>query len=127
MTSDVQWQNYLDELTNAVLANQATETVHAGYGITHRDDKAMRDLVGQLHETFITVDPSEAFAARLKDDLMGVERTGMVWRIRRLPARVQWAAIVTAAIGGILIVGQRLLGASQRFRQDDPRTIPDES
>ena len=126
MTSDVQWQNYLTDVTHAIQSHETVDTVRARYGISYKEDKDLLDLIEQLDGSIQVVQPSSQFANRLKDDLMGTQKTGVVWRIRRLPARVQWAAIVTAIIGGVLIVIQRLVGASNKLRSEERTRIPDE-
>lgn len=127
MTSDVQWQNYLSEITDAVLIGDPVEDIHMTYGIAYRDDKFFIDLIEQLDDALVTVEPTKQFSNRLKNELMGIEHTGVVGHIRRLPARVQWAAIVAAAIGGVLIVIQRLTGAGDSLQTEERQTIPDES
>lgn len=128
MTSEVQWQNYLNDVTDAILKQESIDTIRTRYGISHKEDKDLLDLIERLDSSMMRVEPSSQFANRLKDDLIGVPRTSFVWRIRRLPARVQWAAIVTAIIGGVLIVVQRLVGAGNRLQNNEERTrIPEES
>jgi len=126
MTSDVQWQNYLTDVTNAIQTHETVDAVRARYGISHKEDKDLIDLIERLDGSMRVVQPSTQFANRLKDDLLGTQRTGVVWRIRRLPARVQWAAIVTAIIGGVLIVVQRLVGAGNKLHSEERTRIPDE-
>lgn len=127
MTSDVQWQNYLTDVTDVVLAHEALDTVRSRYGITYKEDKDLIELIEQLDNSLKVVEPSTQFTNRLRDDLVGTQRKSVVWRIRRLPARVQWAAIVTAIIGGVLIVLQRLVGASDNLHTEDRTRIPEEA
>lgn len=126
MTSEVQWQNYLNEVTDAILLGEPSENIRSRYGINYRDDVKLIDLIEQLDNSLVPVEPSKEFTNRLKDELMGVERTGVVWRIRRLPARVQWAAIVAALLGGVLIIIQRFMSASSNFHREERATLPDE-
>jgi len=128
MTSDVQWQNYLSDATDAILADDSVESIRDRYGIQYRDDRNLIDLIEKLDHSLVAVEPSQVFANRLHDELLGVEQTGVVGRIRRLPARVQWAAIVTALLGGGLIIIQRLVNAGDNLRPEEhATTIPDES
>ncbi|MGB7338775.1 MAG: hypothetical protein WBC91_07780 [Phototrophicaceae bacterium] len=126
MTSDVQWQNYLNEATDAILAGESVSKTRTKYGISYTDDHHLLDLVNNLNQTFLPVEPSAQFSTRLKNDLLGIEQTGVVWRIRRLPARVQWAAIVATLLGGGLIVLQRLTNAGNSLRTEDRTRIPEE-
>ncbi len=127
MTSDVQWQNYLNEATDTILAGEKVDSVRSRYGISYQDDQELIKLIENLDKSFVQVEPSTQFTNRLKEELTGVEQTGVVWRIRRLPARVQWAAVVAAILGGVLIVLQRLAGAGNRLRQEERTRIPEES
>lgn len=126
MTSDVQWQNYLNEATDAILTGDSVNNLRTKYGISYTDDQNLLDLIHDLDQSFTPVVPTAQFSARLKNDLIGVEQTGMFWRIRRLPARVQWAAIVTALLGGGLIIVQRVLNAGDSLRTEERTRIPEE-
>ncbi|MEO1288773.1 MAG: hypothetical protein AAFV93_13475, partial [Chloroflexota bacterium] len=121
MTSDVQWQNYLDEVSDALLTgnHQQIDKLRSKYGIAYKDDHQLVSLIEDMNQSFMTVEPSAQFSSRLKNELIGVEQTGVVWRIRKLPARVQWAAIVATILGGGLLVLQRLLGASESLRKEE--------
>jgi len=127
MTSDVQWQNYLNEASDTILAGEKVDAVRARYGISYQEDQDLIELIENLDRSFVSVEPSPQFASRLKDELVGVERSSVVWRIRRLPARVQWAAIVAAILGGVLIILQQLTGAGDRLHQEERTRIPEES
>lgn len=129
MTSDVQWQNYLNDVSDAILTGDDVNGIRSRYGISHKDDTELIDLIETLNGSFEVVEPPTQFSARLKDELMGVERRGVVWSIRRLPARVQWAAVVAAIagiLGGVLIVIQRLMGAGNRINSKEHTRIPEE-
>lgn len=127
MTSEVQWQNYLSDVTDAVFAEDDINRIRDHYGIPYREDRDLVALIEQLDTLFQPVNPEPAFTQRLKNDLLQGERTGMVWRIRRLPARVHVAAIFAASLGGVLLVIQRLLGASESLRSEEQKSaLPDE-
>lgn len=128
MTSDVQWQNYLSEATDAILTGDSVDGIRSHYdGISYTDDKELIDLIEGLDKSFPVVEPSAQFSLRLKDELIGEERTSVVWRIRRLPARVQRAAIVAALLGGVLIVFQWFTGEGQGLHGEEPSRLPEES
>ncbi|MGJ3240677.1 MAG: hypothetical protein ACFE0Q_18355 [Anaerolineae bacterium] len=126
MISDVQWQNYLNEVTDAILTGDDVEIVRSRYGIVYKEDRDLIDLIETLDQSFRPVAPSSQFTNRLKDDLLEIERPSLFGKIRRLPARVQWTAIVTAVIGGILIVLQRIAGTENRLRGEKRRGFPGE-
>jgi hypothetical protein len=110
MKSEVKWQNYLNDATDAILAGEPVDTIREHYGIHYGDDDLIA-LVENINATMVSVQPSKQFSNRLKDELMGVERTGVVWQIRRLPARVQMAAMA-AILSGFLIILQRIFLAN---------------
>jgi hypothetical protein len=106
MASEVKWQNYLNDATEAFLAGESLESLREEYGIPYQEAHDLMSLVENINNTMIEVQPSKQFSRNLKDELMGLERTGMVWRIRHLPARVQLAALA-AILSGFLIILQR--------------------
>ncbi|MEL7436858.1 MAG: hypothetical protein AAFN11_23165, partial [Chloroflexota bacterium] len=114
MTSEVQWQNYLSDITDAVFAEDDINAIRDQYGIDFREDRDLVSLIEQLNTNLQSVQPSEKFTRNLKAELLSGERTGVVWRIRRLPARVHFAAIIAASLGGVLLVIQRLMGAGEK-------------
>ena len=107
MTSEIKWQNYLDEATTALLAGDSIEVVREEYGIPYHEAHQLMSLVEDINTTMVEVQPSKQYTRNLKDELMGVERTSVVWRIRRMPARVQLAALA-AILSGFLIILQRI-------------------
>lgn len=107
MTSEVKWQNYLNDATEAFLAGESLEEVREEYGVPYQEAHELMSLVEEINTSLTVVEPSKQFSQHLKDELMGVERTGMVWRIRRLPARVQLAALA-AILSGFLLIVQRI-------------------
>ena len=126
MTSEVQWQNYLSDLTDAVFAEDDVNRIRDKYGIDFREDRDFVTLIEQLNTNLRPVQPSEKFARSLKADLLSDERTGVVWRIRRLPARVHLAAIIAASLGGVLLVIQRLMGAGEKLTEEHKAPVTDE-
>ncbi|MEO1165488.1 MAG: hypothetical protein AAFV98_17010 [Chloroflexota bacterium] len=126
MTSEVQWQNYLSDITDAVFAEDDINAIRDQYGIDFREDRDLVSLIEQLNTNLQSVQPSEKFTRNLKAELLSGERTGVVWRIRRLPARVHFAAIIAASLGGVLLVIQRLMGAGEKLTEEHKSPIPDE-
>lgn len=128
MKSDVTWQNYLEEATEVIIADKPLEPVRRLHNITAAEDMKFIGIIQDLHCNLVEIKPSPQFAKQLKEDLLGVEQQGVVWRIRKMPARVQIAAIIAAAlggIGGILLIIQRLWDS--RARAAKPQTAPEES
>lgn len=112
MTSDVSMQNMLAATTDAILAGQHQRKVRRlmrSYDVPRAEAESLLDVVYLLEDTLVEVQPSPRFARRLKRDLQGEQVFG-VWRPwRRLPARVQVAALA-AVLGGFWILIRRRFG-----------------
>jgi hypothetical protein len=129
MKSDVTWQNYLDEATDAILADRPLEPVRKLHNMTASEDMKLITLIQDLNCNLVEMKPSPQFSRQLKAELLGVEQKGVVWRIRKMPARVQIAAIIAAALGGlggVLLIVQGVLGG-MRARASKPNAVPKES
>jgi hypothetical protein len=111
--SDVKMQDFLAALTDALIAEDASEPeleqLLARYDLPRQDATAwaLAKLVKRLRLSFAPVQPSARFSRKLKDDLMGVPQTDLVERWRRLPARVQMAALFTLMGGFVLFLRAR--------------------
>ena len=129
MKSDVTWQNYLNEATEAILNDKPLEPVRKLHNMSSADDAKLIGLIQDLNANLVEIKPSPQFAKELKAELMGVEQEGVVWRIRKMPARVQIAAIIAAVLGGlggILLIIQGIV-MGMRARSTKPNTVPEES
>jgi len=115
MRSDAQMQDLLAEVTDALLAGEDIDSIHKRYGISREECEEMIQIVKDLNHTMVKMTPSPEFARRLKADLVGERRTGVMWRLQRLPAHVQMAA-VAALFGGIMVFFRR------RFLGDESAT-----
>jgi hypothetical protein len=129
MKSDVTWQNYLDDATDTILADKPLEPIRKLHNISANEDGKLIGLIQDLNSNLVEIKPSPQFSKQLKAELMGIEQKGVVWRIRKMPARVQIAAIIAAALGGLggalLIIQGVLIG--MRARTSKPNTVPEES
>jgi hypothetical protein len=128
MKSDVTWQNYLDEATDAILANRPLEPVRKLHNMAASEDMKLIALIQDLNCNIVEMKPSPQFSRQLKAELLGIEQKGVVWRIRKMPARVQIAAIIAAALGGlggVLLIVQGILGG-MRARASKPNAVPEE-
>lgn len=125
MTSEVKWQNYLHDATDALLTGDSIDNVRENYGISYGEDDEWIDLLEDIHTVMVQVQPSQQFSGRLKDELMGVERTGVVWSIRRVPARVQMAALA-AILSGFLLILQRIF-LTDSVSSENPSALQEES
>lgn len=105
--SDVQLQNILANLTDAMLDEAAdVDTLLAQYQIDENDLAGLVTLIDQLNQTLLPVQPSGRFVRRLHQDLIGMEPGNVLGRVRRLPPRVQIAAGI-ALVAGVMILSRR--------------------
>ena len=112
--SDVQMQNLLATLTHAVLAAEGdVEALAARYQVTSAELLSLLELVDQMNQSFVPVQPSEQFVHRLHQDLVGAENGNVLVRVRRLPPRVQLAAGL-ALMAGFVILSRRRAGSETR-------------
>lgn len=103
MTSDVKVQDFLATATDAIITGDADlDDLGLEYGISIDEVASWRPLLHQLNDTLVPVQPSARFSEQLKLELMG-EETTLLWRIRRMPARVQMAAVL-ALLGGFALI-----------------------
>jgi len=129
MTSIVHMQNFLSEATDAVLTGENLDSVRNRYSIFSTEGEELIGLIKHINQTMVTVEPSPQFQRRLKAELIGKAQPTVAWRIRRLPARVQFAAIA-AIVTTFIVILQRVLmvvmgEAHQRRRRE--QALPEES
>jgi hypothetical protein len=124
MSSDVIMQDLLAAVTDAIIAEeQDIDVVADRYDVPRKEANSLIHLIQRLHTSVDVVEPSTAFAHRLKSDLMGVKQTGIIWRWRRLPARVQIAAGVTLVGSFVLLITGFLTGNWRRHREVEEMKI----
>jgi hypothetical protein len=129
MKSNVTWQNYLNDASDAILTGESLEPIRKRYSMDNSEDGKLIALIENMHTTMVEVKPSEQFAKQLKADLLGQEQETVVWRIRKLPARVQVAAVIAAilgGVGGLLLILQRIFG-DNRSRATKTQVAPEEN
>ena len=115
MPSDVNMQDLLAAVTDAIIADEADiEIVADRYDVPRKEANSLIHLIHRLHYSVNERQPSMAFSHRLKSDLMGVPQTGLIWRWRRLPARVQIATGVTLVGGFVLLITRLFTGDWRR-------------
>ncbi|HLV35496.1 MAG TPA: hypothetical protein VKY59_10300 [Spirillospora sp.] len=114
--SDVQIQNLLTDLTSALLeGNGDLDALLAQYHVDDHDVQSLVELIGELNNTILPVEPSARFVRRLHQELIGMETGNVLVRVRRLPPRVQLAAGI-ALVAGFVILSRRR--ASSETRQE---------
>ena len=110
MTTDIHRQEALMAVTDRLLTDEAIDLdrVERRYGVPRAEIEGFLGVIDGLNSTLTEVQPSHKFARRLKQDLMGKpEVQTLGWRLRRMPMRVQVAAVFTAAIGGVTLLVRR--------------------
>lgn len=97
-------------VTDALLRKDGdVDAVLRRYDVSRREyDGAVR-LISRLHITLVGVKPSRRFVTRLKAELLGTPRRGVVGQIRHLPPRVQIAAGMALVIGFMLLARRKLV------------------
>ncbi len=109
MANDTHTENYLEALTAAILAELPPEQLDAlaqEYHVPPSEAEPLVRLVNRLHQTLTAVRPSRAFAERVKRELYAQYDPSLMGRLRRLPARVQMAALLVF-LGGFLFISRR--------------------
>jgi hypothetical protein len=106
--NESQLQDLLSAYTDALIHDEDEAAGLLDRAVLSRDATSLVTLTRRLHSTVRPIEPSPAFARRLKSDLMGPERKTLLWQWRKLPARVHIAAILALFGGGfsLLIVGR---------------------
>lgn len=112
-------ENLLSAVTEALLADRDIDAIVDQYHVPRAAVDGLVALIRRLHVVLVGVQPSRRFVARLRHDLIGSPRYGMVSRVRYLPARVQIAAGV-AVIAGFMILSRRRMLADTHEAQEIP-------
>lgn len=122
--SDAHLQDFLAAVTDALLADEDTEgeveQLMKRHTLPAHDAEALAlaQLIKRLRGTLVRVQPAPHFARSLKHDLIGAPQAPLL-RWRRLPARVQLAALA-ALFGGFALLLNRRLGLNAP-REDEQR------
>jgi type VI protein secretion system component VasF len=103
-----QIQDFLTNLTDAILAEEDIDQVYKKYNLAPGEAKDLVMLIMRVHTILVGIRPSKRFAQHLKQDLMGAPRMRVITRIRHLPPRVQIAAGL-ALVAGFFLLARRLL------------------
>ena len=79
MTSEVQFQNLLSAVTDALLADQAheVEAIIQQYAVPRAEVESLVGLIRRLHLTLVGAQPSRRYVRRLKHDLVGAAEPGV--------------------------------------------------
>jgi hypothetical protein len=110
MMPETQLEKLYDTLTTAITQEASDEEINAiieSFNVPHsKEVDSVVGLISNLHSTLVGVQPSPVFVKRLKRELLQTQEEGVVGRIRRLPARVQIAAMLVF-LGGFFMIFTR--------------------
>ena len=122
MTNDLELQNLLSAVTDALLADQKGDIdgIIGRYAVPRAEVDSLIGIVQRLHVMLVGAQPSRRFVRRLKTDLIGVPEGNVVSRIRYLPPRVQIAAGIALVAGFMLLSRRRMIEDVQHEQQEIP-------
>ncbi len=111
MANDLELQNLLSAVTDALLADKKGDIdgIIGRYSVPRADVDSLIGIIQRLHVMLVGAQPSRRFVRRLKTDLIGMPERNVVARIRYLPPRVQIAAFVAIIAGFMFITRRRLM------------------
>ena len=122
MTNHNELENFLSAVTDALMADERTNLDHIvnRYAVPKNEVVGLVGLVRKLHMTLVGAEPSRRFVNRLRNDLVGTQRTNIVNRVRYLPPRVQIAAGIALVAGFMLLTRRRLIDDARQDSQEVP-------
>jgi hypothetical protein len=127
MSHDVQLQDLLSAVTDAMLADPAqdVQAIINGYAVPRAEVDSLMGIIYRLHLTLVGAQPSRRFVQRLKRELLGAPGPrGVVARIRYLPPRVQIAAGIALIAGFMLLTRRRMLDETRHeSHQEAPAVV----
>jgi len=122
MANDLELQNLLSAVTDAMLAdkNGDIDTIIGRYAVPRAEVDSLIGIIQRLHMVLVGAQPSRRFVRRLKTDLIGTSERNVVARIRYLPPRVQIAAGIALVAGFMLLSRRRMIEEIQHEPQEAP-------
>jgi hypothetical protein len=122
MTNHNELENLLSAVTDALLADERAnlDQIVNRYAVQRHEVEGLIGLVRKLHVTLVGAQPSRRFVSRLRNDLVGTQRTNIVNRVRYLPPRVQIAAGIALVAGFMLLTRRRLIDDARQDSQELP-------
>lgn len=109
-SEDRQIGDLLDAITTGLQRGDAVEPLIGQSEKPDADVEEMVDIIQSLHASLTPLDPSQEFADGLRADLLA-GRAGVVGRLRGMPARVHFAAILAVFAGCVLFMLRRVFGS----------------
>lgn len=109
--ADAKAQDFVDNITSALQQGDSIDLT-VGLSDSARDENLdLVSLILGLRAALVPVEPSAEFASQLRDQLLENE-AGLAARLRRMPARIHFAAVLALFAGFSLLLSRRLFGAS---------------
>lgn len=109
--ADANMNNLVDTITGELQQGNSIDALLDHSDGARAETADLVSIVRGLHKTLVPVEPSAAFTAHLKTQLLQ-SQPGMLARLRQMPARVHVAAILAVFAGFSLLLSRRLFGAS---------------
>jgi hypothetical protein len=109
MANDFEMENLLTAMNDALLAEASQDDIRAiarAYEAPQEEVDSLFHVMSRLHNTLVMVKPKPSFSARLKRELLASYDPSLVGQLRRLPARVQLAALLVF-LGGFIFFSRR--------------------
>lgn len=111
ISNNSELQDLLSAVTDALLAEGSDmDTILAQYNVPRASVIQLTQLIRRLHLALVGVQPSKRYVERLRHDLLGTTNSGLVRRVRYLPARVQIATGIAVIAGFMLLTRRRMMG-----------------
>ena len=108
--SEVKLQDSLDVITSGLQRGESVDDVLAQSGAASEDVEDFVDIIQLLQASLGPQGPRRDFARQLELDLLDGRR-GVVMRVRKMPARVHFAALLALIAGCLLLMLRRLFGS----------------
>ena len=123
--TEVQMNEILSELTDAIIHDMGdVDAVMGRYPVDHSAADELMPLIQRLHVNLQPVEPSARFSRQLRSELQGApQRSGLLARLRRLPARVQMAAGLALVAGALLVIVQRIVGNGGQHKVEEATAV----
>lgn len=109
-SSELQTQELLEAITVNMRNGDDVDALIGQADAPGSEVEDFVDIIRALRAALTPVQPRREFADQLHAELLN-GRSGILERLRHLPARVQIAAILTICAGFLLVVSRRLFGS----------------
>ena len=109
--ADANMQDLVDNITGVLQQGKPIDPLLDLSDGADEEYAGLVSVVQGLHETLVPVEPSAGYVVHLKSQLLD-SQPGVMARLRQMPARVHFAAILAVFAGFGLLLTRRLFGSS---------------